>query len=362
MRSGYRHGSAADPDRGGTARCALTPPPLSVSRPRCGCWELQLLRLLARLTAPGCNVDGQQAGGAHGSAAAHRCDGTDAARIHHSITLHPPPLSLNLSTTTTALNVDHPLYSLSILSPPSSSLPPPSTSPPSTMNRLYIGTGLLWLCVLLFVLCGTLLSTAAGIPHFAVAPDGTFDIGAFKVVSVDGGLSLETSIDSDCAFNLEGFGEGLFRSSNSACTRFNAFRSLLIIAIVTDFLIALALYSCLLKQWLPPCATRPVSSLRHWVLSFCCVVAIAANAAALILMSYMIANDIVTDVESGVSWRLLLAALPICVVASMVLVIDCQLCHQWQVKHSGQGTTDTTAKSLEEGTNPPSVQLTRVEV
>jgi hypothetical protein len=189
-----------------------------------------------------------------------------------------------------------------------------------------LSVSLLWLCVLLFVLCGTLLSAAAGIPKFAIVSSATggIDIGAFNAVYFDSGLTLTADIDKDCQINWQGYDESFFPDSDADCTRFNAFRGLLIIAIVLDYVIALTVYTCLLMRWLPPVAVdHAVSDIRHWCIFLSCLVSVAANAASFGLMVQFVSTDFAVVTSYGISFRMTVAAFAISVVASVIFIADC---------------------------------------
>jgi hypothetical protein len=229
------------------------------------------------------------------------------------------------------------------------------------------GVALLWSCVHLFVLSGTLLSIAAGLPKFAIigghsetnAPEGgvgsaapslsnSVDIGAFTAIYYDGDdyghiSALTSSIDDDCEGNWQGYEDGFFLQSDS-CTQFNAFRSLLIIAIVFDFLIALALYTCILLHWLPPSVAEPVPNIRHWGLALCGVVAAASNVVSMSLMIQLVFNGISGGTTYGMSFKLMAAAFPICVIASVVLVLDCV--YHASVNRSGRPAVSITPAAV----------------
>jgi hypothetical protein len=230
-----------------------------------------------------------------------------------------------------------------------------------------LGVALLWSCALLFVVSGTLLSTAAGLPKFAVisghsetsGPESglgaydsdtntsdinTVDIGAFTAIYYDGDFTFTSSIDDNCQVNWEGYEEGFFRESDSTCTQFKVFRSFLIIAIVFDFLLALAIYTCILQRWLPPSVTEPVPSLRHTVLALCCVVAMVANVVSMSIMIKLVFSGISGGTTYGVSFKLMAAAFPVCVIAGAVFAVDC-IYHAY-VNKSGRPTISAATTSV----------------
>ena len=209
----------------------------------------------------------------------------------------------------------------------------------------------LWLCVLLLVVSATLLSTAAGIGKFVEVSSESpnsggdqtdsglgasqanltsyyasgiqrVDVGAFSTLYYDSGLTFYSSIDDDCDVRWETFEDGLFRS-DTACTQFKAFRSLLIVAIVTDALLAFVLYNgLLLGCWPRPGGVR-VAVIGYVALALSCLVPVAANVTSMALLIRLVFTSFTGNAEYGVSFRLLVAAFPLTVLAVVVFAAHC---------------------------------------
>jgi hypothetical protein len=235
----------------------------------------------------------------------------------------------------------------------------------------------LWVCVLLFVVSGTLLSTGAGLPKFAISPQewssggpssgagqvgaappspsnvwNGITVGAFTALYFDDGNSYTSYIDDSCTVDWEaGFTDGLFESG-ALCTQFKAFRSLLIVAIVFVFLIALILYTAILLRWLPPSATqdRPSVPYLALTLSLLCLVPVAANAASVGLMVQLVFNGFIGATIYGVSFKLMAAALPLSFIGSALLALDCAYHHYW---------SNTRSSSKLPGALPAGASVTR---
>jgi hypothetical protein len=253
-----------------------------------------------------------------------------------------------------------------------------------------VGVAVLCVCLLLFVVSGTLLSTAAGLPKFAIigqeaekptspgdgigsyyGTDGWsgVEVGAFSALYLDEGNTYWSYIDDSCSVMWEaGFDDGLFRESESACTRFKVFRSLLITAIVFDFLIALALYTAILLRWLTPSATDGASVVPYLglALSLCCLVPVAANVASMSLMVELVFSSFVGATTYGVSFRLMTAAFPLSAIAGALLAVDCAYHHCERARSSNQfavpADITVTRSSEAESANEEGVAMAAIKV
>jgi hypothetical protein len=212
------------------------------------------------------------------------------------------------------------------------------------MNK--VGVGLLWLCVLLFVVCGTFLSIAAGLPKFAVysktdggsavafglgatASTQDVDIGAFTAVYSEDGVTYTANIEADCNVKWFSYWDTFFNGNSDKsylCTQFNAFRSLLIVAVVFNFIIAQIIYTAILKNWLPPSNSQPVSAMPIVTIAAISLVPFASTIASFSLMIKFIVYDFDLSATYGVSFKLTVAAAGIGLIAMFIFVIDCVYC------------------------------------
>ena len=210
------------------------------------------------------------------------------------------------------------------------------------MNKFSVS--LLWLCLILFVLCTTLLIAAAAIPRFAiynskitsVPPTNTTQlddsevrqsvyIGAFRAVYVDGDTTYTAAISSSCTIDWEGYEDTVFDERTNAaalCSQFNAFRALLLVSIVLDGIVAVAICTALFRGWLPP-NSKSSSLIAVIAITLPAVTAIACNVAAFILMIEFVVWEFDMETVYGISFKLAVAAAIICLIATAIFVADC---------------------------------------
>jgi len=256
----------------------------------------------------------------------------------------------------------------------------------STVNNK-TGVGLLWLCVLLFVVCGTFLSIAAGLPKFAVSTktvDGevtvgvgatppttsTVDVGAFTAVYSEADITYTANIQTDCTVKWLSFWETFFNGDSDKshlCTQFNAFRSLLIVAVVFNFIVALAIYTAILKDWLPPSNNQPVSAIPVATIATLSLVPFASTIASFSLMIKFIVYDFDMVATYGISFKLTVAAAGIGLIALLIFVIDCVYCAyvqavQAQIKEQAFEAVASEVVVVEGKSSPePAIEMMIVE-